>query len=103
VTGKFTYDPDSAWNGLILVIGQGVVNNVFNGASSGTSYTLSGAVFVAKTRDSSGNLLAGKIGGASVSFQNGMGGNGVRYSSCWVQKAQPQGGYKVLSFHEIAQ
>ena len=103
VTGKFTYDPDSAWNGLILVIGQGVVNNVYNGATSGTSYTLSGAVFVAKTRDSSGNLWPGRIGGASVSFQSGMGGNGVRYSSCWVQKAQPVGTYKVLSFHEIAQ
>jgi hypothetical protein len=98
VTGTFTYDPDTTWNGLVLVIGQGIVNNSQNGQYK----QINGAMFVAKTRNG-GTLLTGGIGGASVSFQNGMQGNGVRYSSCWVQKAQPLGGYKVLSFHEIAQ
>lgn len=99
VTGTFTYDPDTTWNGLVLVIGQGIVNNLENGQYK----EINGAMFVAKTRDGSGNLLTGKIGGASVAFLDAMQGNGIRYSSCWVQKAQPLGGYKVLSFHEIAQ
>jgi hypothetical protein len=99
VTGTFTYDPDTNWNGIVLVIGQGVVNNSQNGQYS----QINGAMFVAKTRDTSGNLLTGRIGGASVAFLNGMQGNGIRYSSCWVPKAQPVGTYKVLSFHEIAQ
>lgn len=99
VTGTFTYDPDTIWNGLVLVIGQGIVNNSQNGQYK----QINGAMFVAKTRDGSGNPWPGRIGGASVSFLPGMQGDGIRYSSCWVQKAQPVGTYKVLSFHEIAQ
>ena len=63
---------------------------------------MNGAVFVAKTRDPNGYLLS-QIGGASVSFDATMQGNGIRYSSCWIQKAQPTSGYKILSFHEISQ
>ncbi len=99
VIGTFTYDPDTNWNGIILVIGQGVVNNSQNGQYK----QISGAMFVAKTRDSSGNLVAPKLGGASVTFLDAMQGNGIRYSSCWIQKAQPTGSYQILSFHEIAQ
>ncbi|HYS22687.1 MAG TPA: hypothetical protein VER56_02045, partial [Candidatus Eisenbacteria bacterium] len=99
VTGTFTYDPDTNWNGIVLVIGQGVVNNSQNGQYK----QINGAMFVAKTRDAGGSLLTGRIGGASVAFQDAMQGNGIRYSSCWVQKAQPTGSYKILSFHEISQ
>jgi len=99
VTGTFSYDPDTNWNGIVLVIGQGIVNNSQNGQNK----QISGAMLVARTRDPSGNLLTGRIGGARVQFQDGMGGTGIRYSSCWVQKAQPTGSYKILSFHEISQ
>ncbi|PYU80970.1 MAG: hypothetical protein DMG50_17840 [Acidobacteria bacterium] len=99
VTGTFTYDPDTTWNGIILVIGQGIITNTQNGGAQ----QLNGAVFVAKTRDASGNLLTGRIGGASVSFDASMQGNGIGYSSCWIQKAQPKGNYKILSFREISQ
>jgi Tfp pilus assembly protein PilX len=99
VTGTFTYDPDTTWNGLVLVIGQGRVNNSQNGQYQ----QINGAMFVAKTRDGSGNLWAGRIGGAFVQFDPNMQGKGIRYSSCWIQKAQPTGSYKILSFHEIAQ
>jgi len=98
VTGTFTYDPDTAWNGIVLVIGQGVVNNSQNGQYK----QINGAMFVAKTRNGV-SLMTGRIGGPSVTFLDAMQGNGIRYSSCWVQKAQPTGSYKVLSFHEIAQ
>jgi len=99
VTGTFTYDPDTTWNGIVLVIGQGVVNNSQNGQYK----QINGAMFVAKTRNPDGSLVSGRIGGAFVQFDPDMQGNGIRYSSCWVQKAQPTGSYKILSFHEISQ
>jgi len=100
VTGTLIYDPATTWNGAVLVIGQGQITNIDHGQYQ----QINGAVFVAKTRDAGGNLLGGsRIGGGSVSFDPPMQGNGIRYSSCWVQKSQPIGGYKILSFHEISQ
>jgi len=100
VTGTFTYDPDTNWNGIVLVIGQGAVGNTQHGGYN----MIIGATFVAKTRDASGNLLPDpNLGGASVSFDPPMQGNGIRYSSCWIQKAQPTSSYRILSFHEIPQ
>lgn len=100
VIGNFTYDPATTWNGIVLVIGQGQINNI----DIGQFQQMNGAVFVAKTRDPGGNLIGGgKIGGASVSFSAAMQGNGIRYSSCWIAAAQPTSGYKILSFHEISQ
>jgi len=94
VTGTYTMDPDNGWYGLILVIGEGRINNVDNTGSR----EFDGAVFVAKTNGGGSDL-----GAASVGFDNDMQGTGIRYSSCWIQKAQPTGGYQILSFHEIAQ
>lgn len=99
VTGTLTYDPATTWNGAVLVIGQGQINNIDHGQYQ----QINGAVFVAKTRDAGGNLLTGRIGGGIVSFDAAMQGNGIRYSSCWIQKAQPIGGYKILSFREVSQ
>ncbi len=100
VTGTFTYDPDTNWYGIILVIGQGVVNNTQNGQNK----QINGAMLVAKTRDSNNQVWTGsRIGGAIVQFLDAMGGTGMRYSSCWIQKAQPKGKHKILSFHEISQ
>jgi len=101
VTGTFTYDPDTNWNGIVLVIGQGAVNN----AQHGQYKQINGAMFVSQTRDHTTNqLLPGpNLGGASVTFDPPMQGNGIRYSSCWIQKALPTANYKILSFHEIAQ
>jgi hypothetical protein len=99
VLGKFTYDPDTTWDGIIMVVGQGQVDG-----SHSQNKQINGAMFVAKTRDSSGNLLPDpNLGGASVQFSDSMQGYGIRYSNCWIQKAQPTGSYKILSFHEITQ
>lgn len=99
VTGTFTYDPSATWNGIILVIGRGIV-----GGNHLDFKQINGAMLVAQTRDALGNLLPDpNLGGASVLFQDSMQGNGIRYSSCWIQKAQPIAGFKILSFHEIAQ
>jgi hypothetical protein len=100
VTGTFTYDPDTTWNGIILVIGQGIITNTQHGGTQ----QLNGGVFVAKTRGPGPSFsLLSALGGASVKFDSNMQGNGMRYSSCWIQKAQPKGKYKILSFHEISQ
>ncbi len=100
VTGTFTMDPDNAWHGIILVIGNGKINNIDNIGNR----EIDGAVFVAKTNDPSGVALPDpNLGGASVLFHDDMQGNGIRYSSCWIQKAQPTSSYRILSFHEIPQ
>jgi hypothetical protein len=99
VIGTLTYDPSTTWNGIVLVIGQGAVTN----SQPGINKQVNGAVLVAKTRDSSGGPWGSKLGGASVAFDPTMQGFGIRYSSCWIQKARPTASYKILSFHEIAQ
>jgi Tfp pilus assembly protein PilX len=99
VTGNLIYDPDASWDGIVLVIGQGTVT----GSRAGSG-EFDGAFLVAKTRDATGALLADpNLGKASMIFGSGMGGNGFRYSSCWIQRSQPTASYKILSFHEIAQ
>ena len=107
VTGTLTYDPDASWNGIVLVVGQGM----FISGNSGYG-GFNGAVFVATTRDSSNNLLPGNSLGASC-FGNqvectGFGGHygsnpgvGVSYNSCWINTARGPLTYKVLSFREI--
>jgi hypothetical protein len=101
VTGNLIYDPDVTWNGIILVIGQGTVTG--DNAGSGV---INGAMFVARTRDISGNLLPDPgLGPASVLFDDDMQGLGIQYNSCLVQNVQSSSkfSYKILSFHEITQ
>ncbi len=100
VTGTYTFDPDNGWRGIILVIGNGKIINTDNTGNR----EIDGAVFVAKTNSAPGVPLPDpNLGGASVLFDDHMHGDGIRYSSCWIQKAQPFDSYKVLSFHEISQ
>ena len=97
VTGTLKYDPDASWQGLVLVIGQG--NFV---STKGGNGEIDGAMFIAKTRDASGNLLSSL--GASSFSQTGNGsnlGNGIRYNSCYVNSAKGPITYKVVSFREI--
>jgi hypothetical protein len=104
VTGTFSYDTDSSWKGIILVIGQGVVisNHLTNANGE-----IDGAILVAKTRDSSGKLLPDpNLGSASFKSDPNGGGLGVYYSSCWINAVaghQKPTTYKVLSYHQISQ
>jgi hypothetical protein len=110
VTGKFTYDPDSSWSGIILLIGEGWINS-HQGAYTTTQ--IQGAVFLARTVDASGSPLpqssspiftpvssASPSGFDFASTPNTL-TNGIYYSSCWIQASMPALGYKVLSFREI--
>jgi hypothetical protein len=97
VTGTLKYDPDASWQGVVLVIGQG--NFVSTRSGSGV---ISGAVFIAKTRDAAGNPLSSL--GASSFSQTGSGtsvGQGINYNSCYVRSAVGPITYKVISFREI--
>jgi hypothetical protein len=104
VTGKFTYDPDASWNGIILVIGKGWM---YSNQGNSTTTQIQGAVFLAKTIDASNNPLASTSAPISSRFDfnstpNTL-SNGIYYSSCWIQASLPSLGYKILSFHEIPQ
>jgi hypothetical protein len=97
VTGTLHYDPDATWEGVVLVIGQGNFISTRGGTGG-----IDGAVFVAQTRDASGNPLT-KLGASSFS-QTGPGSNagrGINYNSCLVRSAAGPITYKVLSFREI--
>jgi len=94
VTGTFTYDPDASWDGIILVIGSGVMSSHQTG--TGKFY---GAMLVANTVGGAGNQL----GPSSFDFTSASSSDGIYYSSCWVNYVQAPVKYKVLSFHEIPQ
>jgi hypothetical protein len=109
VTGTLKYDPDAIWFGPILIIGQGSFVSTRGGSGQ-----INGPVFIAKTRDTSGNLLS-VLGAASFS-QTGSAtdsGKGIYYNSCAANAPSVAGPgspgpgaqgpltYKVLSFREI--
>jgi hypothetical protein len=96
VTGTLTYDPDATWYGIVLVIGQGKFVSTRGGVGQ-----FNGEMLIAKTRDSSDNILS-SFGQASFSQTGGSpSGYGIYYSSCYDKFAQPSTPYQVLSFHEI--
>jgi Tfp pilus assembly protein PilX len=94
VTGTLTCSGNTSYNGLIFVIGQGHL--VGNGGGNG-SYT--GAIFLAKTKDSAGNPLATL--GEPIYDWNGGGGNGLTYDGSWNAKLAGLYGFKVIAFHEL--
>lgn len=98
VRGNLNYDPDASWDGIVMVVGKGTVS----GSKAGSG-ELDGAFLVAKTLDAAGNTLSPDFGTATMLFGPTMGGNGIRYSRCWVQASQPVSGIKVVSFHEVSQ
>ncbi len=100
VTGTFTYDPDASWDGIVLVIGQGIIYS-----HQGGNGQFNGAMLLATTVDGSGNPLPplSPLGAPSFNFTPAAGSDGVYYSSCWINYVQAPYSYKVLSFHEIRQ
>ena len=101
VTGNFQYTPDTNWYGIVLVIGQGAVSTI----SGGGGGSFNGAMLIAQTRNSSGNLLTGPNPGPATFTDTSTStvGRGYYYNCSWIQSSQPVPSYQVLSFHEIAQ
>lgn len=75
VTGTLTFSGNFTWNGLVLIIGQGIV--VHNGGGNGN---INGAIYVAQTKDTSGNELS-QLGNPQFTW-NGGGTNSVAYDHC---------------------
>jgi len=96
VTGNFSYSGTDGWKGIVLVVGEGTTT--FNGQGGGNN-EFDGAIFVASTKNSSGQTLS-NFGNVGFDISGG-GGNGVYYNSCWINSASQPPTYKVLSFREI--
>jgi hypothetical protein len=94
VRGSYYPAGTVGWNGIVLVIGQGDVQG-----NGGGNNSYNGAVFVAKTRDASGNILNNL--GTPIFDWSGGGGNGIAYNPCTINNATQNQSYQVLSFREI--
>jgi hypothetical protein len=82
VTGTLSMSGNTSYNGLIMVIGQGILSS-----SGGGSGQYNGSIFVAKTNSSVSTTTPpyqqlATLGTPTWSW-NGGGGNGIQYNSCW--------------------
>ena len=78
VTGTLNITGNSSFNGLILVIGQGILSE--NGGGNGQ---FNGSVFLAVTNASTSPYAQLVTLGSPVMQWNGGGTNGIQYNSCW--------------------
>jgi hypothetical protein len=76
VTGALTFHGDYHWNGLVLAIGKGVVD--LQGGGNGT---INGSLYLANIYGNDGAMLDQL--GTTTLHNNGGGGNGVQYNSCY--------------------
>ncbi len=78
VTGTLSFTGNANFNGLVLVIGQGIMTE-----SGGGNGGFNGSIFVADTRShSSPYSLLGSLGTPTYSW-NGAGTSDIQYNSCW--------------------
>jgi Tfp pilus assembly protein PilX len=94
VTGTLTVKGTVQWNGLVLVVGQG--NLQMDGTNNFT-----GAVIVAKTKDTSGNTLS-TLGSPTFGVNGGGNTNGgVFYSASCLAQATQLTTFHSVSFREL--
>ena len=99
VRGVLTVRGNFAWNGLILVIGQGELH--WNGGGNGE---VRGGILIAKSRgtqtaqDPLGPVLASR--GDVIADFNGGGGNGIRYDTSTIANANGSFPYSPISLRE---
>jgi hypothetical protein len=96
VTGQLTSTAHLTWRGIVLVVGKGVMT-----VGTTLDNEIDGALLLAKTRDSSGNLL-GVLEPAMLDWSAGT-GDGVFYNTCRINEAQNNLNVKVLSFRPLTQ
>ena len=93
VRGNFQMLGSGTFAGLILVVGQGTMTVTSNGSGS-----IDGGLFVAKTRDASGNLLP-NLGVPSVTW---AGGPNIQYNSFNINRMFVNIGYLKLAYKELS-
>jgi hypothetical protein len=96
VTGTLTMSGNPNWNGIIYVIGKGVL--IKNGAGNGTT---NGSILVADLYDSSNKLIplgANNPPGAPSITWNGGGNGTIQYDTCWINYLN-----QALPYTELAQ
>ncbi len=93
VRGNFQMLGSGSFVGLILVVGQGAMTVTNNGSGS-----IDGGLFVAKTRDPSGNLLP-NLGIPNV---NWAGGPNIQYNSFNINRMFVNSGYLKLAYKELS-
>jgi Tfp pilus assembly protein PilX len=96
VRGTFHMQGSGSFYGLILVVGQGTMD--FSGGGNGE---IQGGIFLAKTRDTSNNILS-TLGSPAIDW-NGGGGNGVFYNSFHINKMFKNMAFIKLAFKELSQ
>ena len=78
VTGTLNITGNSSFDGLILVIGQGVMSE-----SGGGGGQFNGSIFLAKTNSSVAPYTQLATLASPLIAWNGGGTNGIQYNSCW--------------------
>jgi hypothetical protein len=78
VTGTLNITGQSSFNGLILIIGQGVMTE--SGSGNGQ---FNGSIFLAKTNSSTAPYAQLAALQSPLIQWNGGGTNGIQYNSCW--------------------
>jgi hypothetical protein len=78
VTGTLNINGNSSFDGLILVIGQGVLTE-----SGGGGGQFNGSIFLAKTNSSTAPYSQLATLASPLIAWNGGGTNGIQYNSCW--------------------
>jgi hypothetical protein len=98
VSGELTLNANANWNGVVLVIGKGLVD-----ATAGVGQ-INGAVLLAQAFDKNNDwALLPDVPGLGAAWWRQTGGSGnINYSSCWINAVQKVVSYKILSFREIS-
>jgi len=78
VTGTLSFTGNASFNGLVLVIGQGIVNE-----SGGGNGGFNGTVFVANTHSATSPYPELATLGSPLYNWNGGGTSDIQYNSCW--------------------
>jgi hypothetical protein len=78
VTGTLSFNGNASFNGLVLVIGQGIVTE-----SGGGNGGFNGTVFVAKTQSATPPYAELATLGSPLYSWNGGGNSDIQYNSCW--------------------
>jgi hypothetical protein len=94
VTGTLTFTGNAAFNGLILVIGQGAISE-----SGGGNGGFNGSVFMAKTRSAVSPFAELPTLGSPTIAWNGGGNSFIQYNSCWASVLNGAG-YTVVASRE---